>query len=109
METLSEQIPFYGQRHLVKPGLSGWAQVRVGYAGSFEGTALKLCNDLYYVKHHSLSLDLTILFETFRTLIADRQYGELPATVATMLGEGDRAVFSAQTGPSEQPALSRPD
>ncbi len=104
VESLSELIPFYGQRHLVKPGLTGWAQVRVGYAGSFEGTALKLCNDLYYVKHRSLSLDMTILFETFRTLIADRQYGELPSTVATMLGEGDRAVFSATPVPVEQPA-----
>jgi exopolysaccharide biosynthesis polyprenyl glycosylphosphotransferase len=109
VEMLSEQIPFYGQRHLVKPGLTGWAQVRVGYAGSFEGTALKLCNDLYYVKHHSLSLDLTILFETFRTLVADRQYGELPSTVATMLGEGDSALFSAQPVPAEQPALGRSD
>ncbi|CAN5492496.1 hypothetical protein BH10ACT11_BH10ACT11_00340 [soil metagenome] len=109
VEMLSEQIPFYGQRHLVKPGLSGWAQVRVGYAGSFEGTALKLCNDLYYVKNHSLSLDLTILFETFRTLIADRQYGELPATVATMLGEGERAVLSGASLPAERPALTPPD
>ena len=66
VEELSKQIPFYTQRHVVKPGITGWAQVRVGYAGSLEGTAFKLCNDLYYVKHHSISLDIAILLETLQ-------------------------------------------
>lgn len=88
VDELSRQIPFYTQRHVVKPGITGWAQVRVGYAGSLEGTKFKLCNDLYYVKHHSISLDLAILLETLRTLVADRQYVEPPATSLTMLGEG---------------------
>lgn len=92
VEELSEHIPFYTQRHLVKPGITGWAQVRVGYAGSLEGTTFKLCNDLYYVKHHTLSLDLAIGLETLRTLVADRQYVEPPATSLTMLGEGERRV-----------------
>ena len=89
---LAEQIPFYNQRHIVKPGLTGWAQVRVGYAGSTRGTLFKLCNDLYYVKHHSLSLDLTILLETVRTLVADRQFAGEPPTSSTMIGSGPRAI-----------------
>jgi len=91
---LSKQIPFYTQRHVVKPGITGWAQVRVGYAGSLEGTAFKLCNDLYYVKHHSLSLDVAILLETVRTLVADRQYVEPPSTSLTMLGEGEGRIVT---------------
>lgn len=93
VEELSEHLPFYNQRHLVKPGITGWAQVRVGYAWSLEGTAFKLCNDLYYVKHHTLSLDLAIGLETLRTLVADRQYVDPPATSLTMLGEGERSVM----------------
>jgi len=89
---LVEQIPFYNQRHIVKPGLTGWAQVRIGYAGSTRGTLFKLCNDLYYVKHHSLSLDLTILLETLRTLVADRQFGDEPTTSGTMIGTGSHAI-----------------
>lgn len=98
VEELSEQIPFYTQRHLVKPGITGWAQVRIGYAGTLEGTAFKLCNDLYYVKHHTISLDLAILLETMRTLVADRQYVEPPSTSLTMLGEGDSRVVGGSKG-----------
>ena len=95
---LQELIPFYGQRHIVKPGLTGWAQVRAGYSGSLEGTAVKLCNDLYYVKHHSLSLDLAIMLETLRALVADRQFGVAATTEATMLGEGSRRVLADLAG-----------
>lgn len=48
--------------------------MRCGYAGSDAGSALKLCHDLFYLKHRSLGLDLAILAETFRTLVADRQF-----------------------------------
>jgi exopolysaccharide biosynthesis polyprenyl glycosylphosphotransferase len=103
VEELSRQIPFYTQRHVSKPGITGWAQVRVGYAGSLEGTAFKLCNDLYYVKHHSLSLDIAILLETLRTLIADKQYVEPPSTSVTMLGEGEGRIVAP---PDKAPASS---
>ncbi len=103
VERLSEQLPFYNQRHVVKPGLTGWAQVRVGYAGTLEGTAFKLCNDLYYVKNMTLSLDLTIMLETLRTLVADRQYIEPPATSHTMLGEGERRVLIDSAPPRSGP------
>jgi exopolysaccharide biosynthesis polyprenyl glycosylphosphotransferase len=79
VERLERTLPHYNRRHLIKPGLTGWAQVRCGYAGSDEGSALKLCNDLFYLKHQSLGLDLAILVETARTLIADRQFPEREA------------------------------
>jgi exopolysaccharide biosynthesis polyprenyl glycosylphosphotransferase len=58
------QFAHYTRRHLVKPGIAGWAQLRCGYAGSNRGTAWKLCHDLYYVKHRSFLGDILILFET---------------------------------------------
>ncbi len=61
---IERQYPQYTRRHLVKPGIAGWAQLRCGYAGSNLGTAWKLCHDLYYVKHRSFLGDLLILFET---------------------------------------------
>jgi len=61
-------IPFYGYRHLVKPGITGWAQVHFGYAASEEDTRNKLEYDLYYARHCSIWLDLAIIFRTFRTI-----------------------------------------
>ena len=66
---LETTLPFYQRRHLIRPGLTGWAQVRCGYAGSDHGAAWKLCNDLYYVKYRSLGLDLLVLMETIGLLI----------------------------------------
>lgn len=68
VDRFSETIPYYPYRHLVRPGLSGWAQVQQGYAGSHEETVTKLSYDLYYVKHCSLALDLLIGVKTLRTL-----------------------------------------
>ncbi|GIE46943.1 sugar transferase [Actinoplanes nipponensis] len=79
---LDARIPFYGLRHVVKPGITGWAQVRCGYAGSEAGSVLKASCDLYYVRHHSFGLDCLILFETLRTLVFDQQWqgaGRQPA------------------------------
>jgi lipopolysaccharide/colanic/teichoic acid biosynthesis glycosyltransferase len=61
---VERHMPHYGARHLVKPGITGWAQVRCGYAHSELGTAWKLCYDLYYVRHRSLLGDLMIAIET---------------------------------------------
>jgi exopolysaccharide biosynthesis polyprenyl glycosylphosphotransferase len=74
VETLEESVAFYSRRHMVRPGITGWAQVRCGYAGSREGTLWKLSHDLYYLKHRSIGFDLLILGETLRTLAADRQF-----------------------------------
>ena len=74
---LEQALPHYGRRHHLKPGLTGWAQVRCGYAGSDSGSALKLSHDLYYMKHRSLALDLQILVETAR--IAPRPHSYSPS------------------------------
>jgi sugar transferase (PEP-CTERM system associated) len=67
--TLTEKIPFYAVRHSVKPGLTGWAQVRYTYGGNVEESVKKLEYDLYYVKNHSLLLDLLILLKTVRVVL----------------------------------------
>jgi lipopolysaccharide/colanic/teichoic acid biosynthesis glycosyltransferase len=69
---LSEQIPFYAQRLMVKPGLTGWAQVRYTYASSIEDTMEKLQYDLFYIKHMSIILDLMIMLETVKTVLLRR-------------------------------------
>ena len=61
---LETRFPHYSRRLLVKPGVTGWAQVRCGYAGSELGTAWKLCHDLFYLKHRSTLIDLLIMLET---------------------------------------------
>ena len=69
VKKLSEDIPFYEIRHVVKPGLTGWAQVRGRYAESVDDTLEKLQYDLYYIKHRSFFLDLNILLKTISTVI----------------------------------------
>ncbi len=67
-----KQIPFYRARLLVKPGITGWAQVNYGYAGNLEETKIKLEYDLYYIKHRNLALDLITLLRTPGTVIGMR-------------------------------------
>jgi sugar transferase (PEP-CTERM system associated) len=72
VSALIEQVPYYGQRHVVKPGLTGWAQVRYTYGASVEDTMEKLQYDLFYIKNFSISLDLFIIFETIKTVLLRR-------------------------------------
>jgi exopolysaccharide biosynthesis polyprenyl glycosylphosphotransferase len=69
MAELQEAVPFWSRRHLVKPGITGWAQVRRGYTADADGTAEKLAYDLWYLRHRSLVLDLAICVKTFTTLV----------------------------------------
>jgi lipopolysaccharide/colanic/teichoic acid biosynthesis glycosyltransferase len=94
-DALNGLIPHYARRLDVKPGLTGWAQVRCGYGGSLDGSAYKLCNDLYYLKHRSLTLDLAILLETVRAVALGQQFDHAPANAATLLGDGERRVVPA--------------
>ncbi len=66
---LAEKIPFYGHRHLVAPGLTGWAQIKYPYGASVEDAREKLQFDLYYIKNQSLALDSIIIFETVKTVL----------------------------------------
>jgi sugar transferase (PEP-CTERM system associated) len=72
VQWLSREIPFYDLRHMIRPGITGWAQVRYRYGASLEETKRKLEYDLYYVKHQSIGLDLLIMFETIKTIILRR-------------------------------------
>lgn len=69
VEQLTEQIPFYSQRHLVEPGLTGWAQVNYGYGASVEDAMQKLQYDLYYIKNVSLLFDIWIMFKTIKIVL----------------------------------------
>ncbi len=66
---LSRQIPFYGQRHVVRPGLTGWAQVRHRYGASVDDSQQKLQYDLFYIKHMSFAFDVFIVLETVKTVL----------------------------------------
>ena len=69
---LTEQIPFYGLRHAVRPGVTGWAQVRYTYGASVEDALEKLQYDLFYIKHATIAFDLFVLFSTIKTVLLRR-------------------------------------
>jgi len=66
---LSHVIPFYETRHIVKPGLTGWAQVNYRYGSSVDDSLVKLQYDLFYIKHRSIFLDINILMKTLSTIL----------------------------------------
>lgn len=72
VQWLSKEIPYYDLRHMITPGITGWAQVRYRYGASLEETKRKLEYDLYYLKHLSIGLDLLIMFETIKTIVLRR-------------------------------------
>lgn len=69
VDELSRTIPFYETRHIIKPGLTGWAQVKTRYGSSVDDSLLKLQYDLFYIKHRSFFLDLNIIMKTLSTLV----------------------------------------
>jgi exopolysaccharide biosynthesis polyprenyl glycosylphosphotransferase len=73
--TFSAVIPFYNLRHEVRPGLTGWAQVKAGYSMSTEEVTRKLCYDLYYIKHMSPAFDLQILVDTVKFILSGTRPG----------------------------------
>lgn len=72
VERLTQEIPFYALRHSVKPGVTGWAQVRYAYGATIEESQEKLQFDLYYVKNHTLFLDLVVLMETVGVVLTGK-------------------------------------
>jgi lipopolysaccharide/colanic/teichoic acid biosynthesis glycosyltransferase len=66
---LSRIIPFYETRHIVKPGLTGWAQVNSRYGSTVDDSLVKLQYDLFYIKHRSLFLDINIIVKTLSTIL----------------------------------------
>jgi sugar transferase (PEP-CTERM system associated) len=72
VDQLAREIPYYEQRHLIAPGLTGWAQIKYPYGASIEDARQKLQYDLFYIKNHSLLLDAIILFETIKIILFGR-------------------------------------
>ena len=72
VDELSEKLPFYQLRHLVKPGLTGWAQVKYGYAGDERDALEKLQFEFYYLRHQGLLFDLRIVVRTIRSVLGRR-------------------------------------
>ena len=89
-------IPYYFLRSSVRPGITGWAQVRYRYANDLEEEIEKLCYDLYYIKHQSLWLDLRILFDTVKIVLAGSRSGadEADHAIATSKGEPPPPSFA---------------
>lgn len=69
VDELERQLPYYAERHMVKPGLTGWAQINYPYGASVEDARVKLEYDLYYAKNYSPFLDLLILLQTVRVVL----------------------------------------
>lgn len=66
---IAEKMPFYETRHVIKPGLTGWAQVNYSYGQTIDDSLIKLQYDLYYIKHRSIFLDINIVLKTFSTIL----------------------------------------
>ena len=69
VKEIADLMPFYETRHVVKPGLTGWAQVNYSYGETIDDSLIKLQYDLYYIKHRSIFLDINIIFKTFSTVL----------------------------------------
>ena len=72
MDEFQQQIPFYRARLLVKPGVTGWAQINYGYVSTVGDTAVKLEYDLYYIKHRTFGMDLNIILRTIGTMFSGK-------------------------------------
>jgi lipopolysaccharide/colanic/teichoic acid biosynthesis glycosyltransferase len=70
VQRYGQEIPYYHLRHLVKPGITGWAQVHYGYGADVRDTREKLQYDLFYIKHYSLQMDAAIILKTIFTMLS---------------------------------------
>jgi len=103
---LEDSLPFYERRHLIKPGITGWAQIRCGYAGSDRGSALKLCHDLFYMKYGSIRLDLLILVRTVRQIAKRRELEFEPKCFAAFIAAGGLPELDREPEPRPAPAAT---
>jgi lipopolysaccharide/colanic/teichoic acid biosynthesis glycosyltransferase len=96
---LERQFPNYERRQLVKPGITGWAQLRCGYAGSEMGSAQKLCHDLYYLKHRSLLADLLLVAQTATVVAREAEDAIRSPDEHFILGQAETMADSSTTAP----------
>jgi len=86
LSALNQHLPYWTRRHLIKPGLTGWAQVRQGYTASADETATKLSYDFWYLRHRGLTVDLAILLRTVLVVLqGDRSVSRSPAPASTTI------------------------
>ena len=98
IELLESAVPSWSRRLLVKPGITGWAQVRSGYAADCESTAVKLSYDLWYLRHRNLVIDLAVCAKTFFILLGLRPGARrVESTGATPVGGAKRRTFAVPT------------
>ena len=94
--SLEARFTYYDRRHLLKPGITGWASVRCGYSGTPVGEAWKLCHDLYYLKRQSVFFDVLIMLETLSTVFVPEP----------MNRPDERFIVAARAGEDiQQPSL----
>lgn len=93
--SLESRFTYYDRRHLLKPGITGWASVRCGYSGTPVGEAWKLCHDLYYLKRRSAYFDLLIMLETLSTVVVSEPINR----------PDERFIVAARAGEEIQPSL----
>jgi lipopolysaccharide/colanic/teichoic acid biosynthesis glycosyltransferase len=110
---LSEKIPFYAERLLVPPGITGWAQVMYPYAASIEESRRKLQFDLYYIKHMSFFLDMYVLLKTSKTILFGHERARQPKSLSETRSrhadvKTETLIFDPATG-SVAPEGSEPE
>jgi lipopolysaccharide/colanic/teichoic acid biosynthesis glycosyltransferase len=91
VEELVTKLPFYDLRHLVRPGLTGWAQVKYGYAGDDRGALEKLQYEFFYLRHQGLALDGRIVVRTLRSVVGGAGHGRGPSPGASAPTTGPSA------------------
>lgn len=108
VDTLAESIPFYRERLLVPPGVTGWAQVKFPYAASMDASRRKLQFDLYYIKHMRFLLDIQILLRTFRTILVGLRHSEAETTSVAKQDGFELKVLESPREPTGSAAQSSP-
>lgn len=107
IDALAQTIPFYKERLLVPPGISGWAQINFPYAASINAARRKLQFDLYYIKHMSLFLDVLILLRTFKTIIVGLRHSEDEEEPEETMNGGRQAALTVLPKVSDRQSDSK--
>ena len=105
IDQLLESVPFWARRHLVKPGITGWAQVKRGYTADTKGSLEKLSYDLWYIRHRSLTTDAVICARTLAAILRGEPYPRAKKAA----DESDSCRRSSTTGRSTLVEATTPD
>ncbi|MGE0684092.1 MAG: sugar transferase [Candidatus Binatia bacterium] len=108
IKTMTEQIPYYALRMAVRPGVTGWAQVKSGYAVNQEEVTEKIRYDLYYIKHRSLWLDFHIIIDTVKLILFGQSRSSSPFTMTEQPDKETRVTTQSHTISSKIPESTRP-